>query len=379
LLVAETRGSIALLNGGGDSSAARTELAPKGWWPTWGASGRIAYSVVSAGAPTGSSTALKVVALDGGEPIDLIRSEPAALIAAHLAHYSLWDTTGGRLCYAAPDNGELGFSVWDAATNTSSEVARGGPLFPAWQPNGDLLAVHQGTALRVFDAKLGGPPMVVSDDATGFRTPAFSSDGHYLCYTVAGASGVEVMCASPDGRDARGLGRMPGGVALGFRPGTNELGLGVTTSPGSGMFDGLFLMDLETGNVARRVTRGPFSASWWAPSGEMVALLVPTQSGDGRFQLRVVEVDGAPVATGEAFVPSQDFRTLSGFYDQYALSHRLWAPDSSAMVMSGHLANDGVSAAFGDPSGDSLFSWSAERGAPLQRVADAGIGFFQPA
>ena len=171
--------------------------------------------------------------------------------------------------------------------------------------------------------------------------------------------------------------RVAGGVALGFRPGSGELTIAVSRAPESGVFDSLLLRDPRS-NVQRRLWRGPFVAFWWSPPGDRLAVVVPTQSGDGRYQLHIAGPEGDVLASAEPIVPSQDLRTVLSFFDQYGLSHRLWAPDGSAFLLAGRLVSDGVASSFGDPPGDAVFYWNALRGAPLERVGGGMAAFFPP-
>jgi hypothetical protein len=91
----------------------------------------------------------------------------------------------------------------------------------------------------------------------------------------------------------------------------------------------------------------------------------------------VVPGEGIVAAT-EAVVPSDDYRALLGFFDQYLQSHRLWSPDGSAFLVVGRLPDDSVSSAFGDSEGPYVWTWSAERGAPLALVTAGAAAFFAP-
>lgn len=69
---------------------------------------------------------------------------------------------------------------------------------------------------------------------------------------------------------------------------------------------------------------------------------------------------------------------MFAFWDQYALSHPLWAPDGSVLAVTGRLPTDGVSASFGDPVGNYVYIWRPERGQPMQRLTPGELAFFPP-
>ena len=142
--------------------------------------------------------------------------------------------------------------------------------------------------------------------------------------------------------------------------------------------DSCWVFDLAAGDSGRQALRGPFSAALWSPLGDRVALLVPTQMGDGRFAVRVHDADGAFSAATEAVVPSQDLRTYMNFFDQYARSHPVWSPDGSGLVACGRLPGDGVAWAFSDRQLDYVWYWPAKRGSPLELVGTGDSAFFAP-
>ncbi len=354
------------------------ELSPEGWWPAWGLNGNIALSYVQTSGGESVAT-LKVV--DTADPMlaptIVARDSPAALIAPRTAHYVLWRDDGEELCYVAPSEGRLTlFAATPGGVDGPRKLVAGAPLFPAWQPGRPRLAVHHASVLTIVDTE-SGSSTTVSERAAGFRTPAYRDDGGWLAFAEPAAGGVEVSIVESDGSARQEVTRVNGGVALAFRPGSRELTVSVSRAPASGVFDELLLLDPRSGG-RRRLWRGPFIAYWWSRPGERLAIVVPTQSGDGRYQLHILGPDGTVLASAEPIVPSQDLRTVLAFFDQYRLSHRLWAPDGSAILLAGRLVSDGIASSFGDPPGDCVYWFSGERGAPLERIAGGMAGFFPP-
>jgi hypothetical protein len=107
--------------------------------------------------------------------------------------------------------------------------------------------------------------------------------------------------------------------------------------------------------------------------------VVPTQAGDGRYAVHVRDASGAFIAATEAVVPSQDFRTYLGFFDQYAISHRLWSPDGRAMLLAGRLPGDAIAWSFADRPNDYVWYWPTEPGVPLELISPGDNAFFAPA
>ena len=82
------------------------------------------------------------------------------------------------------------------------------------------------------------------------------------------------------------------------------------------------------------------------------------------LDLAVVEVESGQVRTLSSFRPSDVFlNQFLPFFDQYALSHRIWSPVSDALVLP-----------MVDDRGQSgVYVVSLEGGAPL-RIADGVMG-----
>ncbi len=224
------------------------------------------------------------------------------------------------------------------------------------------------------------PPPPLSAAARGFRTPAFSDDGELLAFATPDGTGdgVVVKVASGPAGKTEAVHELPGGVALAFRPGTRTLTVAVTTHPASGAFDELWAIDLAAGAEPRLLLKRPFASIFWDPAGEKLAFVVPSTTGDSTVSLHARTAAGEFLGASSPFLPSSDFQTMAGFFDQYAHSHRLWAPDGSVFLAGGRLLTDSPAAAFGDGSHDAILCWRPERGAPIERIGEAGIGFFPP-
>lgn len=364
----------------GDDHEPRT-LVPEGRWPAWrpGRRDQLAVSLIELSEPVSSS--VQLVSLDGAEPLELYRSQPGVVpvIAPRLPHYLLWSPRGDQLAVVAQGEFGLQLEVVTPGLPFRREVLEvGAPIFSSWSPDGTALASHIGNSLTVFSFAPGGSVTrtTIDEKAVGFRAPACTHDGAVI-FATAGDEGAVVIAHSPLSGERRELGKFSGGVALNALP-DGLISVSETRQPESGVFDGLWLIDPTSPGNRSRVARGPFASALWSPSGEQVALLVPSHLGDGRYTLQVRSRDGKFVAASEPFLPAQDLRAMFAFWDQYALSHPLWAPDGSVLAVTGRLPTDGVSASFGDPVGNYVYIWRPERGQPMQRLTPGELAFFPP-
>lgn len=358
-------------------------LARAGFWPTWRPGHQaVALSVVVAEGRRQRS-AIEMLDLDGNHLRSLFESPAStdAVIAANVPHYALWSPDGDLLALVA--QGRAGLTLFLSEADgplIADPIQTGAPLFLAWSPDSRRLAVHAGVNLSLLELAEARASRPISADARGFRTPAFSDDGELLAYATPDGSGdgVVVQVARSSGEASEPVHELSGGVALAFRPGARTLTVAVTTTPASGAFDELWTIDLAAKSEPQLLLRRPFASVFWDPTGEKLAFIVSSATGDGSVSLHARTATGEFLGASPSIAPSPDYQTLAGFFDQYGLSHRLWAPDGSAFLAAGRLPTDAPAPAFSDGSYDALFCWRPERGAPLERIGEAGIGFFPP-
>lgn len=379
IVIAERGGPISLLTAMTDGGWARSLVAAKGQWPT--ANPRrpiLAHSVVGPG--SGGVSSVIALTRGDGSPHGLAHTTlpgVAPVIAPRIPHYLNWSPDGATLSFVAPAPGGLALYLSDAdGAYSSDQVAEGAPVFSAWNSAGTQLAVHLGDEVFIHDVRTR-QRTDVSSRALGFRTPAWV--GSRVYYGEPGESGVELHWKDSSTGARGGSGAFRGGVALAARPGTPAVAVAVAEEPESGVFNRLWLVDGDGDGARSLIHRGPFVSYFWDPTGASVALIVPTQIGDGRYAVWLRDPSGRFLAATEGFVPAPDYRMLLGFFDQYAHSHRLWSPDGGAFLAWGRLAGDAVAASFADSSPrDYVLMWKPGGGLPVEQVVLADSGFFAP-
>lgn len=379
IAVVEPDGAVVVLRRT-EGGWARTQLASHGFWPAWSPSAsNIAISALDTNSNAVTST-VELFEPTGRHQGTLFRQIPGAppAIGPRIPGYALWSPTGDTLSYVAPaSNGLTLFSASPTNPGVQIPLLSGAPIFSTWSPDGSMLAVHAGDRVTLLHPALGAPPITLPGNAIGFRTPACSS-ASTLVYAIAEAGAVSLHRTNFAGDAPTHIAGFPGGVAFAFRPGTETLYVAMTRAPDTGLFDELSAVDVDRPTAPRRITRGPFAAFLWSPTGDRLLLVTPTQSGDGRFALEARSPDGSLDGVTEGFVPSADLRTYLNFFDQFALSHRLWSPDGESFLIAGRIAGDAVHGTFGDPIGNLLMRWHPGRGQPLELVAPGEIGLFPP-
>lgn len=365
----------------GPGAQGPTTLALSGTWPTPAPRGdAFALSLLSVNDRGAPRSSIALLGAEGGE-FGVAYESPAggpAVIAPRVPHYVNWSPGGDLLSFVAPGSDGLGLflSARDGSF-TSDRIAMGAPVFSAWSPRGDGLAIHAGTHLSFYDAS-NHESRAIEEGAVGFRTPGVIDDEVYFLVVAPGGG---TLLKGWDRRSGRvsDLVTLPGAAALLARPGSRQLAVTLADDPGTGVFQRLTLVDVDQpGRLPPPIYAGPHVSAVWSPDGRYLALVVPAQTGDGRYGLVVIDETGRYVCFSEAVVPSQDFRTVVSFFDQYAQSHASWAADSTAYVMAGRLPGDATSWSFSDGQDDYVLVQEIERARPLENLGPGDMAFFVP-
>jgi TolB protein len=293
-------------------------------------------------------------------------AEPATIFRSSAARpfYLSWTPDGRRVSFLSDEGGGLSLRAADvdastiAETNLGPPIRAGSPLYYDWIA-GDRLLAHVGAGSGAFLGEIGldGEPLAPSVDSPGeFRPAVVSPDRGYLGFVREGAGvASEVVVRARDGSVEH---TMPvfGLAAMDFSPVGAKLasiGPSIPAEAGAQIPIGpLRVMDAESGEF-RTLLDGTVVGFWWSPDGRTIAALrvqpveAPAASGAPapsagaspsasarEVRLLFVDVASGDVATQSAVDPGQLFvAQLLAYFDQYALSHQLWAPDSSSLLM----------------------------------------------
>lgn len=233
-----------------------TTLALNARWAAWNpVRDLIAYSSYVPG--TDERSTIELVTSDARKVRTMYDSAGRpATIAPRLPHYLNWSPGGDLLSFVAHGHHGLTFFLGDPDSAADPDpIINDAPIFHAWCTDNNFVAIHHGNELNVVEVQGSRSTAIVSDQAVGFRTPAYSDDADVLCYAVPSEPGVAIMRALFQGTGSQKVCTFPGGAALSFRPGTRHLAVAVTKTPQSGNFDELWLVDLADGRE-ESVTRG---------------------------------------------------------------------------------------------------------------------------
>ena len=277
--------------------------------------------------------------------------------------------------YWAPDSQALAFLTTEPdglalrrtpvdTTSAASLIRNGSPMYWQWLDPTRLLVHSGGNDPDAFAGEVGldgQPAGSTLVDPGSFRAPARSTDGRYLAFTTTGNGGREsVVVESSDGSGRHDV-PVDSPAAFEFDPTGDTLAFTAADRAGdtAGIPIGpLRTVDPRTGAV-RTLLEGSVVSFFWAPDGKTIAAISVPEPGHTRtatndrgitlarvgprtfeaaagVQLRLTFVDAASgtLRSAEDIRLSDLFiNQVLPYFDQYALSHRFWSPDSRSIVL----------------------------------------------
>ncbi|MDJ0757072.1 MAG: hypothetical protein QNJ45_26305 [Ardenticatenaceae bacterium] len=268
--------------------------------------------------------------------------------------YLYWFPDGSQVSFIAPSAETADLSLYLVPADGSSVgsvLTTGQPLYWQWMGNNRQAMVH------VDNDRLSFLDVEGNESSTGlgrngaFQAPAISWTNRYFAYQQVGSDGRmleikdvvedEVIFESPH----------DGILTMSWSPELLKLAY-VDPPERAGFVGPLVLFDVDT-REAQTIVPHNVLTFFWSPDGRYIAFLTPdelsrqTNTPNNNLNrirsasqerptlaLGVVDVENGIVNYISDFVPTGLFiRQFIPFFDQYALSHRIWSPDSQFIVL----------------------------------------------
>lgn len=353
--------SLSIIDAGGRSVALSTDADGNFGFPTWSPDG----SRIAAVESIGSATALVVfdVAAAAQRP-----SEPVVIFSKTAVEpfYLFWTPDGEAVSFLASEEGELSLRIALAdgsapldGSGPGAIVRSGNPFYYDWITRDRLVAhIGVGSDALLVEIGLDGKPIGSALGSPGdFRSAVVSPDRKSLGFVIAGETGPDHVVVAA--RDGSGEQVMPvfGSAAVTFSPAGDAIASIGPVEPAAPIgfpLGPLRLIDAASGKV-RTLIDGAIVSYWWSPDGKTIAALRvretapasasadPSAAAEGSAaRLLFVDVATGKVRSQPTVRPAPTFiNGILAYFDQYALSHHVWAPDSSSILFP-EFADDGT-------------------------------------
>ncbi len=257
--------------------------------------------------------------------------------------YAYWAPNNQHLAVLLGGPGAFSVGVWPVEGKQKPKtVAQGAPFYFHWRMDGQALLAHaggdpeakEGHSVSVIDIGSGKRQLVTRDPAA-FGPPSWSNDGHWLAYgnQMKNKEQSQITIAMADGSSPKSLGALPLRIAIEWSPTQPVLAVATSSFVGDPLLEELKLIDVPSGKT-RTLVKDHFAAYFWSPDGAHI-LYAKRKLGTDLWAWAVANVQDGRTYDVVDFVPSRPLLLIFQYFDQYALSHRLWSPDSKHFVFAG--------------------------------------------
>lgn len=310
-------------------------------WPTWTADGAALLVSTLEAAEGGPPAQLLRVGRDGATTPLFRSSEGNALLGPGMPYYANPSPDARHVALLAPTP-MVGLTLLflDAAGRGPAQpVARGAPLFSAWSPQSDALLLHAGGELSLLEMATAPATQTFARNHTGYRVPAWAADGTSFAACAPDGPRFSLQRFDRTGKQLGALAESASTAAFAWSPDGGLIALAQLLPTQPPRYANLRLVNADGGE--RRARCGDCLAFFWSPSGDQLAVLLPTPR-DGHAAWLVLDRDGKPLKRFPPFEPSPEFSMAIAFFDQYALSHRLWSADGTRLLACGRMQLNGT-------------------------------------
>ncbi len=347
-------------------------------WPAWSPDGsRLAcFHVVTA--DDGQTEGLYIFDVTSSQVLHSYKAQGLQPI------YAYWAPNSKQLAILLGGGGPLSLGLWPTAEGKQPKaIARGVPFYFDWRADAQALLVHAGgdteakeghsvSLLNVIDGKRTS----VSRSPSVFGPPSWSHDGKWIAYgdTTKDQEKTALRIAAADGTTPKSFGTFPTRITIEWSPTQSLVAVASSSFPGDPLIENLQLVDVTSGK-SRQLIKGSFAAYFWSPDGKHI-LYAGRKPNSLLWTWLVVDVEDDKIHEVVDFIPSRPMLLVFQYFDQYALSHRLWSPDSKHFVFSGSAGSElHPAVAAQNPS---VYVVEATGKASPQSLADGHIAFWSP-
>lgn len=281
--------------------------------------------------------------------------------------YLYWSPNNENLAFLSNEpRNSLGLNVIPGDGSSNERLlATGAPFYWDWSEDGRRLLIHSGRAGGVdelafidLDGQAQADNLAIPGD---FQAPGIGRGGRFWAFAEKDTNGLSSLVVVDTLSGERTSLDGVGSLALGWDPAGSRIAYTKGVVGGHPYWGQLTVLDVGTGEE-QTISTQTVLAFFWSPDGNQIAFVTinnrreddginvglptksgllsrtnsstPIQSGQGFLSLSVVDVDTGQGLRLLDFEPTLAYLTqFLPYFDQYALSHRIWSPDSQSIIL----------------------------------------------
>ena len=250
-------------------------------------------------------------------------------------------------------------------TADSHQLATGNPVYWDWSDDGRQILAHAGSrgadntlAVIGLDGEVGADNLAIPGV---FQAPGIGRDGRYWAFAEQSSGGLSSLVVVDTQTGERSTHQQVASTALSWSPTRDQIAFTKGAVSGHPYWGPLYVLDVATGEE-RVISTRTVLAFFWSPDGRQIAFITiandmedegiyagameksrgagrlvslpQAQFGQGFLTLSVFDIEAEEGLRLLDFEPTIPYLAqFLPYFDQYALSHRIWSPDSRAIVL----------------------------------------------
>lgn len=288
--------------------------------------------------------------------------------------YLFWLPDSRSISFLLAERAGLSLLVAKAAEDAPTRVLMTGiPLYYDFNHAQNRLVVHasstgglhaeQTTLLSLTD-KEETVERVLAQGRAPFKSPAWSRDGRHLAYVAARGDKAVLYVAEADGSGAKAMAALPeGDSSFVWSPDSRHIAFATGEFDSSFTFHGIELLDIADGTM-RELSKDPVSAYFFSPDARRLAY-IGSPARKPYYTWHLIDLASGRSTHLANFITTREESLAYRYFEQMALSHRIWAPDSSAITFAGVIVTGEPRRATGPAPPPTVWVVPADRSAPV--------------